>query len=238
MQANKLQANMLDTYFWMRGGIVAISLAFPIVLYAGGRVGIADSHLLNSMSAYYGGANAFARNWFVGGLWVVGAFMFLYRGFSEVEDIALNLSGLFAMLVPMIPCNCWESAVGATDPLHSVAAVSFFLCMAFVCLFCASDTISLLPDTRTKDAFRRRYRIIGALLIASPFAAVAVSYAIVQRPNVRFFVEWFGVWVFASYWWTKSAEFRITSAEKLAAHGKVENRKGEGLVRVDTMEHP
>jgi len=226
--SDKLQENVLSTYFTLRMGIVVLSVALPLILYFGGRLGGVD--LLNSMSAYYGDHNGLMRNWLVGILWVVGSFLYLYKGFSTLENILLNLAGAFAVGVAMVPCNCWSDVEGPNSKLHAFVAVSFFLSMAAVCLLCASDTISLLPDQKTRDAFKRRYRVIGILLVASPATAVLVSYVLRQFDNYKFFVEAFGVWMFAAYWLVKSREFSITSAEKRAVHGQLENRRGRGIV--------
>jgi hypothetical protein len=109
--------------------------------------------------------------------------------------------------------------------------------MALVCLFCARDTITLLPQDRRAE-FRRKYRAIGVVLLLSPLAAVVASYALDQPNNYKFFIEAFGVWVFGYYWWTKSREFRIKSPEKLAVHGQLENRKRVGVVQVDAVGQP
>jgi hypothetical protein len=230
MTSDKLQQNILSTYFTLRMGIVVLSVLLPVILYVGGKVGGID--LLNSMSAYYGGHSGLMRNWLVGILWTVGSFLYLYKGYSTLENILLNFAGSFAVGVAMIPCNCWPEAIGPDNTLHAVVAVAFFLCMACVCLFCAADTISLLPDQKTRDRFKRQYRIIGVLLVASPLSAIAVSYVLRQFDNYKFFVEAFGVWVFAAYWLVKSREFSITSAEKRALHGQLENRRGRGVVPV------
>src|SRR5262245_10147984 len=134
MTSDKLQKNILSTYFTLRMGIVVLSVALPVILYFGGRLGGID--LLNSMSAYYGDNDGLMRNWLVGILWTVGSFLYLYKGYSTLENILLNLAGGFAVGVAMIPCNCWPTAIGASSTLHGFVAVSFFLCMAAVCLFC------------------------------------------------------------------------------------------------------
>jgi hypothetical protein len=59
------------------------------------------------MSAFYGAYDGDMRNWFVGTLCAVGAFMVLYKGFTFAEEMALNAAGLSAALVAMTPCNCW-----------------------------------------------------------------------------------------------------------------------------------
>jgi hypothetical protein len=228
MTPDKLQKNILSTYFTLRMGIAVLSVALPLILYFGGKFGGVD--LLNSMSAYYGAHNGLMRNWLVGILWAVGSFLYLYKGYSTLENVLLNLAGAFAVGVAMVPCNCWMEPPSPSSKLHAFVAVSFFLSMAAVCLFCAGDTITLLPDQKTRDAFKRRYRIIGTMLVVSPAAALLVSYVLLQFDNYKFFVEAFGVWMFAAYWLVKSQEFSITSAEKRAVRGQLEHRKGRGVV--------
>ncbi len=232
VKSDELQKNILSTYFSLRLGIVVLSVGLPVMLSLGGVWWGQIGHLAPSMSAYYGEGGGSMRNWFVGVLWGVGWFLYAYQGFSALENSLLNLAGLFAIGVAMIPCNCWNGATGPSQTLHFVSAVSFFICMAAVCFLCAKDTIRLLPDDATRNSFRRRYHVIGSILAVSPVAAIGVSYALDQPASLTFFVEAFGVWTFASYWFSKSLEFRITSAEHLAAQGKVENRKGVGLVKV------
>ena len=228
MTAEDLRKNMLSTYFTLRTGIVVLAAALPVGLLV---YSLWYHHGLeeHSMSAFYGAYGGDMRNWFVGILWAVGAFLILYKGFSGVENWLLNLAGGFAILTAITPCYCWGEAPGKST-LHTIFAVLFFLCMAGVCWFCAEDTVTLLPEKSQQDKFRRTYRTIAFFLLLSPLGAAAAAY-LAQVPDSRvFFIEWFGVWVFAAYWLAKSAEFHITSAEKLALQGHVKNVSGVGLV--------
>jgi hypothetical protein len=228
MTAEDLRKNMLSTYFTLRTGIVVLAAALPVGLLV---YSLWYHHGLDedSMSAFYGAYDGAMRNWFVGILWAVGAFLILYKGFSSAENWLLNLAGGFAILTAITPCYCWGDAVGKSK-LHTIFAVLFFLCMACVCWFCAEDTITLLPKESQQDRFRRTYRTIALFLLLSPLGAAAAAY-LARVPDGRiFFIEWFGVWVFAAYWLAKSAEFHITSAEKLALQGHVKNVRGIGLV--------
>jgi hypothetical protein len=225
--SDELKANLLSTYFTLRLGIVLLSAALPVVLYAGGRWAGVEG-LPGSMSAYYGEHGGAMRDWFVGILWAVGAFLYLYKGFSTLENVLLNVAGLAAILVAMIPCHCWRGAAADGHVLHAIAAVTFFAAMSGVCLFCANETTSLLPTPEQRRAFRRQYRVIGVVLVLSPAAAIAASYALLVGPSYRFFIEAFAVWTFAAYWLTKSAEFRITAAEKKAVEGQLETLPGVG----------
>jgi hypothetical protein len=230
MPSDELRKNILSTYFHLRVGLVVLSFVFPLLLYFGGLWWGHVNHLAESMSAYYNESGGGMRNWFVGILWAIGWFLFLYRGFSPLERWLLNLAGFFAVVVAMRPCQCWDGS-DTSDAIHVTSAVLFFLCVAAVCFFCAEQTVTLLP-VKDQPAFKARYRAISAALIASPVVAISVSVWFRALDQYKFFIEMFGVWVFAYYWWTKSREFKITSAEKLALHGMLENKKGVGLQKV------
>jgi len=44
--------------------------------------------------------------------------------------------------------------------LHFICAVAFFICIAFVCWFCADDTVSLEPNRNRREKLKRLYRSI------------------------------------------------------------------------------
>lgn len=104
MHANELQRHFFSTYINLRYGMAAIAFALPIVLFTTGYLhGIP---LQDSMSHYYFALSpedatqkAYpVRTWFVGILFALAAFLYLYKGFSKKENIALNLAGLFAAI--------------------------------------------------------------------------------------------------------------------------------------------
>ena len=229
MTSEDLRKNILSTYFTLRMGIVVLSAALPVSLYFYSLH--ADGGLTeHSMSAFYGAYNGAMRNSFVGILWAVGAFLILYQGFSPLEDWLLNLGGVFAIGTAMIPCGCWIGLAGDQhNKAHATVAVLFFVCVAAVVWFCAEDTVTLLPTKALQDKYKRTYRSIVFGLAASPLAALIASYLLQTYVSRTFFIEAFGVWVFAFYWLTKSMEFKITSAEKRALRGELKNVKGYGL---------
>jgi hypothetical protein len=104
MDRTALQKHVFRAYIHLRYGMAAIGTAFPIVVYI---VGLYDNvQLQNSISAYYWatGSGAFiARTWFVGGLFSLAALLYLYKGFSLGEDLALNIAALFAIGVAVFP---------------------------------------------------------------------------------------------------------------------------------------
>jgi hypothetical protein len=234
MTAGELQKNILGTYFSLRLGLVILSVALPAFLY--GYSLYRDGQLVeHSISAFYGAYRNYTRNGFVGILWTVGLFLVGYKGFSKAEDWLLNAAGVSAVLVSIVPCNCWNDAIGDSNRVHDVFAVSFFLSMAAVCLFCTGQTIGLLPE-HYRRKFKRTYRTIGIVLVVSPFAALVFSFVLNQYVSRTFFIESFGVAAFAAYWVAKSAEFRITSAEERAVRGELKNEPGRGVVAVGNVE--
>jgi hypothetical protein len=103
--------------------------------------------------------------------------------------------------------------------------VLFFLAIAYVCVFRAADTLSLVRDARTAARLRAVYRGLGALMVVSP--AVAAVLAVALQPGGRgrsvvFFVEALAVFTFAAYWLIKSQELRATDAERLALERKLQ----------------
>lgn len=217
---NELQNHMLGTYFGLRLGLAVIGIALPlIVLIAGGvlhRVG-----LESSISQYYHsqGLTFFTtRDFFVGGLFAVGACLYLYKGFSTKENVALNLAGVFALLVALLPTAAPSADKGLVSKLHGTSAVFFFLCIAYVSLFRSHDTLSLLSEAQQRR-YGRAYVGTGLAMFVSPIVAVILSFALEPASRFRtliFWAETFAVWAFAAYWIIKTREMRESKAEKRA----------------------
>jgi hypothetical protein len=231
MKPDALQKHISSTYFGLRLGIVVFSFALPVVLYLGGRIR-RGLDLAPSISDYYFWGEGLMRDWFVGILFAVAGFLYLYKGFSQLENVLLNAGGMFLAAVALIPCDCEDS--GSSVSLHGVAAVGFFLLMAFVVFKCAHDTLPLLADTRQRDAFKRRYHLIAGLLILSPAAAVVTSIGLDRLKSYTFFVETFAIYVFAAYWAVKSRELSLTQAEILALEKRAKSEPSQGVVKADT----
>lgn len=210
------------TYFTLRAGMVALAAALPLLLVA---LGLADGEVQPSLSAYYHaaragcdyGAGGLRRDVFVGTLWAVGVFLLLYRGYSPAEDRALNVAGLAAVAVALFPTD-WPRDVTAQCPaaaqawvggVHVVAAVTFFAAIAYVCLWCAKETVELLPGEPLQRRYYARYRVVGAAMVGLP-ALVLLLHWLLARGEGRLvlMLEAAAVWVFAAFWGIKSAEIR------------------------------
>lgn len=216
-----LQRHMAGTYFALRVGMGVLAAALPPLLWIGGR--LRDGEPLRcSMSAYYWSPTM--RDPFVGALVAIGAFLYLYKGFSRQENWALNLAGVLAVGIAMVPTGPRCRDGGFSLSAHGTFAVFFFLAIAYVCVFRASDTLSLIRDTRRADRFRGVYRTLGILMIVSPALAALFNVALQsgsRESSLVFFVEAFAVFTFAAYWLVKSREMSETDAELLALDHKL-----------------
>ncbi len=219
MAEEPLEVQVEGTYRALRWGTAILGLALPWVLWIGGFLD--GRRLMPSMSAYY---HSGVRNEFVGMLCAVSALLVLYRGYTSLENWALNLAGTFLVGVALVPMDPETERVVTA---HGTFAVLFFACIAYVCLFRASDTLSLLHDPSQAARFRRTYRALGLAMLASPILAAILEG--VLQPGGRgrsfiFFVEAAGVYVFAAYWLVKTYEVGLTHSEALAMRGQLVSR--------------
>lgn len=218
--ADDLQKHISGTYFSLRLGIGVLAVALPLALWLGGRF-VDHEALRCSMSAYY--YSPAMRDKFVGLLFAIGLFLYLYKGFSRQENWALNVAGALAIGIALVPtgADC-EGAKGTT--LHDIFAILFFVAIGYVAVFRAADTLSLIRDTRKAGRLRALYRGLGILMVASPLVAVVLAQSLQPgspKRSLVFFVETVAVLTFAAYWLVKSRELSATDAEKLALERKL-----------------
>jgi hypothetical protein len=200
------------TYRMLRRGMALIAFAFPLVLLLGGMVLFARLPQ-TSMSAYY---YTEMRDVFVGVLCAVGAFLVLYRGFSDREEWALNIAGLSGVgiaLFPMAPKgDC--STEAAVFSAHGFFAVVFFLAISYVCIFLAAEGPRLGIDSKLREHYERITRICGFVMMVCIGLSLAYCFfmpadlriALCQM-NVVFWLEAIAVWAFSAYWIVKSLEY-------------------------------
>jgi len=215
MEHAKLKNHVFATYMNLRLGIGVLVLLFPFALYLFGWA--QDIQLQSSMSAYYyqGGQFVSVRDLFVANLMIIGIFLFLYKGYSAGENIALNLAGISAILVAFIPM----AGPGEPAPafsLHGFFAVGLFVCVAYVCFFHASDTLKLLKNKEREEKLQSWYFGLGVAMLLAPLIAWFLTF-VLQRPLVwTYITEAIGMIVFASYWILKGRELLETNAEMAA----------------------
>lgn len=214
-----LLRHVFDTYITLRYGMAAIACAFPLLLLVAGWLN--GLPLQGSMSAYYWASiegDPPVRIWFVGGLFAVGAFLFLYKGFTVKENWALNLAALSAIGVAYFPMswNCGSDCPNLNP--HGMFAFALFACIAYVAIFRSRDTLRVLPNQTLQQRYRTIYWVTSGFMLLSPVAAI-IAHVVFQKYNaLTYFIELFGIWAFASFWFCKSLEIRHSRAEEQVLH--------------------
>jgi hypothetical protein len=106
----------LDTYRYLRGG-----MAVMIVMLGASVIGerLSATCWQGSISAYY---YTSTHAVFVASLCAIGAQLIVYKGSTDTEDTLLNLAGILAFVVALVPTQlperlCGESSPAVTSPL-------------------------------------------------------------------------------------------------------------------------
>ena len=215
MDAGRFRTHVLRTYFTLRLSMGLTALAFPILLSLGGWV-VADLPYQPSLSDYY-----YTRmgDVFVGMLIAIGASLTVYAGYSRQEDRVLNMAGVLAVIVALVPPfrelpagHTWEPLL-TSSALHGTAALAFFAAIGWVCIFRSRDTLELIPNELVVRRYRQLYGLIGVLMIIAPVTAVIFS-AVLNDGRMVFWAEAFAVWVFAAYWLTKTYELKRSRGDE------------------------
>jgi hypothetical protein len=229
-------SDILATYFFLRFGMAAVAFAFPLLLWLGGKT-LMGIPIQTSMSAYY---HTDMRDVFVGVLCAVGFSLLYYKGFSRSEDWALNAGGIFALGIavfpinptPLFACNspCDARCLAFSDTLdrtfrpliasglHGPCAFAFFFAIAYVCAFCSTSTVNLIPNPAIRRAYITAYRVFGVAMVAVPLGVAAITRldpASTPCTDLKVFgMEFSGIWVFASFWLLKTIEVHKYGADR------------------------
>lgn len=229
------------TYFSLRIVLAAIAVALPWILGVGGWL-IEKIPLRPSISAYYHATQdvplppsgpcqasdtplpttrgtvvlpaGSMRDYFVGLLFAVGAILYSYKGYTERENVALNVAGGLIVGVALFPMP-WTCGPSSAFTMHGFCAISFFLAIAYVAVFCSEATTVLLRDPKRRAKYRFCYKILGGLMIVSPILAYVFNLATAQDRFI-FWAECFGIYSFAIYWVVKICEISRIGSEKHA----------------------
>jgi len=213
---SNIDTHITQTYVSLRVGMALMAIALPIVLFA--SAWYFDSfNAQQSISRYY---HTPMRDFFVGSLIAIGAFLYLYKGFTTKENILLNFAGVFAVLVAWLPTDL-PAEVLRLDVLppylprvpfiaktpHVVSAFLFFAAIGYVAVFCSEATLEKITDAKKREVYRRCYRTYGILMIALPALAALLTFFTVPRFTV-FIVQTIAITVFSAFWITKSFEIK------------------------------
>jgi hypothetical protein len=187
-----------------RRGMSLLALTFPLVFLASSFL-LGRTEFQSSLSDYYWTQDP-ERNLFIGMLCFIAAYLILYRGITWAEDRALDIAGLSAVGVALVPVPM-EGGISA----HYVFAIIFFAGIFYVGIFMSRRTLPyLVPEKRR--TFRICYLVCSTVMIGVVVIGVVLFLLpkelrdSVTEGHLLFWLEAIGIWAFSAYWYIKSRE--------------------------------
>jgi hypothetical protein len=189
------------SYLSLRRIVGTLGVLLPVLLALGCFMFGACNELQESISDYY---DTIMRNVFVGVLFVIGWFMFAYRGYEQTDDVAGHLACAFSLGVALFPPN---SASRTIQILHYVSAAALFLVLSYFSLYLFTKTSDEVAPTPRKLIRNKIYQTCGAIMLAS-IAAIALYHAFLQHTSIAaikpvFWLESLALWAFGWSWFLK-----------------------------------
>jgi hypothetical protein len=171
-----------------------ITFALPIL------VSIISFARLTSISAsYYTGA----RDLFVGLLFILGAFLLVYKGHTPLEDWIANLGALAAVIAALCPTACDLCPCSLTSTIHLLAGIVLFGVTAYFCLGpfrqAAKDKDWIKAQRRVKFYAICGYAIIACLVILG-VVELAMTAELKKAWVPIFWGEFVMLWIFSAAW--------------------------------------
>jgi len=204
---------LVISYLFLRRAIGIIGILFPFILVTGSVVAGGCTEIQPTISDYY---HTNMRDVFVGTLCAVALFLFSYRGYNYMDNIAGNLACIFALGVaffpasatePLAPCN---HTAATHHPLigkiHLVAAGLFFIVLACFSLFLFTRGVSM--PTPEKLIRNKIYRICGFVILAC-IMLLLLFYSLpsfdfyLKKYKLVFWIETIALWAFGISWLIK-----------------------------------
>lgn len=194
-------------------GVIAFTLPIVVVVIAGADLG--------SISMAY---HTQSRNIFVGLLFIVGAFLWAYRGHYMYEVWLARTASVCAFLTALAPTYCVDingsnfcnASTIQQGEIHNVSAAVLFLMLT---IFCWGPFRAKAAEKTGRAVMRKWiYIICGALMLAA-LCAIAVAFVWKEQfaaGQLIFFAEWIALWAFGTAWITAGQYFSALTNENEA----------------------
>jgi len=205
------------SYYTMRRAVGWIALSLPVGLALGSilssllgpRHAISHPVLQRSISDYY---YTPMRDYLVGNLFAIAAFLACSRGYDRKDEIAGYLAGAFTFGVALCPSVNPRSATYTEIDvnlgfIHTGFAALMFLSIGYFCLFLFRKSSPERTLTRRKQHRNRVYGICGLAVIVCMLAMVGLTVgALIRRHHASPLLFWFESLALAAFgvaWLTK-----------------------------------
>jgi len=211
------------SYYTMRRAVGLIALTLPLALASGSILAalVGPDHafphplLQRSVSDYY---YTPMRDYYVGALCAIGAFLACSRGYDLHDEITGYLAGSFAFGVAFFPsfnprASHYTQLEFQIGLIHTGFAALMFLMLGYICIFLFRKSSPERPFTRRKRNRNRIYGLCGLALVVCMVLMVTLTVrSAMERRHPSHWLFW-------------------CEAVALAAFGVAWLTKGEGILR-------
>jgi hypothetical protein len=223
------------SYYTMRRAVGIIALTLPFALASGSMLAslIGPAHappqpiVERSISDYY---YTPMRDYYVGALFAIGAFLACSRGYDHRDEIVGYLAGAFAFIVALIPDvnphRYTHSALRYNlGRIHLVAASLMFLMLAYFCLVLFRKTHPSRTLTRRKRHRNHVYLACGLVIVGCMSCMFPLAFRrlheILWPTGILFWCESLALMAFGVAWLVKGEVFLRDNPQNLerAHHG-------------------
>jgi hypothetical protein len=206
--ASKSEDSLLISYLLLRKTVGILGMALPFVVFLGGKLFFHASIQSSISSYYYTGM----RDVFVGILWTIGFFLYSYRGYGPIDNIAGNLACVFAVVVSLFPTTADganSSAAEIIGSVHLFFAALFFLTLSYFSLVLFTKTN--LNKQSTPEKLKRNivYKVCGYAMLACIVLIAIYSFLLrsavpgMEAYHPVFWLEAIAIFVFGISWFIK-----------------------------------
>ena len=205
MKAPNREDHQIVSYLFLRMLIGACGIVLPLACLIYGSL----TAMEDSISDYYATG---IRDVFVGILFVLGFFLFTYKGYDKRDDLIANAGFFFALGVAMFPCNSDHAWVRAT---HFVSAFLLFSVFIFFSLRLFTLSVKEGVSSKKEDTNTKIYIACGWVMVVS-IVAIGLSFwlmsdTLLDSTNIVFWLESVALLAFAVSWMTKGRFYHETS---------------------------
>jgi hypothetical protein len=211
---------LVVSYKTLRNLIGYLGIILPIVLILTTSTGPSDKYIESSFSDYYYTSSG---DILVAFLCILGAFLFIYKGYNKKENILSSIAGICGIFAAFSPTATEDlrQSFSVHTPLpdvpeifgferHTIVAGLFFLILGFIslCCFPQTDVNNQNKQITTRKKKRNNiFKVCGwIMLICVPIMGI---YFVSDRFNTMFgkipfifIIETIATWAFGISWLT------------------------------------
>ncbi|MFC2096890.1 DUF998 domain-containing protein [Bacteroidota bacterium] len=201
--------SLVVSYMNLRKMIGILGFVFPIILVIGSVIAGGQEQIQNSISYYY---HTNMRDVFVGVLCVVALFLFSYRGYDRIDNIAGNIACFLALGVAFFPTAHHDPTLitnSIIGKIHLISASLFFLVLTYFSLFLFTKSDPSKKPSKQKKNRNKVFRVCGYIMLGCIItmviyiAVLKKKFPVLQDYNLVFWFETIALFAFGISWLTK-----------------------------------